>query len=134
MSIFFKNGLVSNIWLDLCTLNCQKIKNKRNKNFFKKIEKKIFFEFLNFFISDQIYRPKIMTNNLSHVLASWLYTKKVCVMHILCIPRHNFQKNCKKKIFFQFLKFFISDWIYTSKTMTNNLSRVLSSWLYTKKV
>ena len=55
-------------------------------------------------------------------------------MHILSIPRHNFQKKCKKNFFFEFLKFFISDRIYTPKIMTNNLSHVLTSWLYTKKV
>ena len=48
----------------------------------------IFWFFFKFFISDQIYTPKIMTNNLSHVLTSWLYTKKVCDMHALCTPRH----------------------------------------------
>ena len=26
--------------------------------------------------------------NLSHVLSSWLYTKKVCDLHTLCIPTH----------------------------------------------
>ena len=98
---------------------------------FKKIaKKKFFFVFSKFFISDRIFTPKIMTNNLSHVLASWLCTKKVCDMHILCIPRHNFQKKLKKKFFFVFLKFFISDRIYTPKIMTNNLSHVLSSWQY----
>ena len=90
---------------------------------------------MKFFISYRIFTPKIITNNLSHVLTSWLYMKKVCDMHTLCIPRHNFQKKFKKKIFFfDFLKFFISDRIYTPKIMTNNLSHVLTSWLYMKKV
>ena len=48
---------------------------------------KIFFVFLKFFTSDRIYTPKIMTNKLSHVLSSWLYTKKVCDMHTFCTPR-----------------------------------------------
>ncbi len=73
---------------------------------FKKIAKKNFFVFSKFFISDRIFTPKIMTNNLSHVLTSWLYTKKVCDMHIFCILRHNYEKNCKKKIFFWIFKIF----------------------------
>ena len=111
--------------------NAKKVKIKKKQ----KIEKKnFFFVFLKFFISDWIYTPKIMTKNLSHVILSWSYRKKVCDMHILCILRHNFQKNCKKKFFFVFSKFFISDRIFTPKTMSNNLSHVSTLWLYTKKV
>ena len=71
----------------LDTPNCPK--NKKNgKIFFQKNwKKKFFFVFLKFFISDRIYTPKIMTNNLSHVFSSWLYTKKVCDRHTLCTPR-----------------------------------------------
>ena len=101
-----------------------KMKKKWKIFFQKKTEKKFFFVFFEFFISDWIYAPKIMTKKLSHVILSWSNRKKVCEMHILCILRHNFQKNCKKKIFFVFSKFFISDWIYTPKTMTSNLSHV----------
>ena len=54
------------------------------------MKKKSFFVFLKFFISDQIYTPKIMINNLSHVLSSWLYMKKVCDMHDIA----------KKKLYF----------------------------------
>ena len=112
-----------------------KMKKKVKKFFSEKNWKNFFFfVFFEFFISDWIYAPKIMTKKLSHVILSWSNRKKVCEMHILCILRHNFQKNCKKKNFFVFSKFFISDWIYTPKTMSNNLSHVLSSWLYTKKV
>ena len=72
---------------------------------------------------------------LSSIFSSKMYT-------FFVLKENNFKKifiqlssfTCSQSFvgcLFQFLKFFISDWIYTTKTMTNNLSHVLSSWLYT---
>ena len=69
------------------------------------MQKNFFLYFQNFFISDWIYTPKIMTKNLSHVILSWSYRKKLYEMHILCIIRHNSKKNCKNKIFSYFQNF-----------------------------
>ena len=80
--------LQSSLFWKFDPLNCPK--NIKNEKFFSKNYKKnffFFFEFLKFFISDRIYTPKIMINNLSHVLSSWLYTKKVCDWHTRCTQR-----------------------------------------------
>ena len=89
---FFKNGLVLNILIDLYIVNCPKIKKSENKKNFQKKTEIFFSYFLKFFIPDCNFWPKIMTNNFSHVLIYWLYTKKVSNMHVLCTPKHNFQK------------------------------------------
>ena len=47
--------------------NQKNLKNKKKKFFSKKLKK---IQFSKFFISDWNYTPKIMTNNLSHVLIS----------------------------------------------------------------
>ena len=79
---------------NLTHLTVLKIRKKQKILFSKIIKKKIFLYFLIFFFSDRIYTPKTMTNNLSHVLSSWLCAKKVCDMHTLCIPRHTKDTLC----------------------------------------
>ena len=105
-SIFLKNFLlpffqlfgqifqISPFLKNLTHLTVLKIRKKLKVFFSKKYEKNFFFVFFIFFFSDRIYTPKTMTNNLSHVLSSWLCAKKVCDMHTLCIPRHTKDTLC----------------------------------------
>ena len=126
-SNYFKNGLKLNILYNLYTLNCPKHKKSEKIFFQKKLKKNFFLYFLKFFISDWIYTPKIMTKNLSHVILSWSYRKKVCDMHILCILRHNFQKNCKKNFFLYFQNFsFLIGFLHPKSWQTI----CLMSWLH----
>ena len=50
--------------------------------------------FFNFFISDGIFAPKIITKNLSQVLTLWLYMKKVCDMYTLGVPVYTKRTVC----------------------------------------
>ena len=49
---------------------------------------------MKFCISYRIFTPKIITNNLSHVLTSWLYMKKVCDMYTLGVPAYTKRTVC----------------------------------------
>ena len=112
-----------------------KMKKKWKIFFQKKTEKKFFFVFFEFFISDWIYAPKIMTKKLSHVILSWSNRKKVCEMHILCILRHNFQKNCKKKFFLYFQNFsFLIGFIHPKPCPTICLMSYLHDYIRKKYV
>ena len=107
-------------------------KKWKKKEFQKKPEKNFFFVFFKFFISDWIYTTEIMTKNLSHVI--WSYRKKVCGMHILCILRHNFQKNCKKNFFciFKIFHFWLD--LYTQNHVQQFVSCLIFMIIYIKSM